>query len=836
MTLDQLFEARGIKLSDRNTGRYYTTCPRCSSQRSKAHQGNKVLGISIKDDGSANWGCNHCGWTGPEKGTGGNGRDPDVTYDYLDPSGALLFQKVRSCKNGKKTFWIRKPDGRGGFVLGAKGTDTELLYRRPEIDAAIAAGSMIAIAEGEKDCNNLWRLGIAATCNLGGAHQPGQKPKWYREHSEQLRGTHVVIFNDNDDQGRAHAEAVVQSLAGVAKRVQRLDLAQHWSSMPEKADISDWLAQGHERAELDQLIASAPDYAQEPQGAQQTATQPEQNGDAEDAELERLAKLSALEYDKQRKEAAEKLQCRAPTLDKLVAANRKELGLDEVEDTKQGRPMTFTDPEPWPDPVDGAELLNNISAEILRYMVMDKHNADICALWALLTYLVQAFWIVPRLFIKSPTRECGKSTLIGILKCLVRRPRKTDNITVSAVFRIVEKSHPTLLLDELDTYFKGESAEQMRGLLNSGHAQDGTFVRTVGEDFEPREFSTFAATAIAQIGPLHGTVASRSIRIDLRRKLRAEKVEDFSQFDVGHLEVLARKAARWAADHAEAARDAKPVLDGILNRARDNVRPLLAIADLAGAEWGKRTREAIIANMGAGDTEEGSRLEELLADIRTIFAESPHVNRWASADLVARLIDLEGRPWAELGKSRKPLTQNQLARFLKPLGITTVRGRPAPGEKPYWVYEPSFFNEAFSRFLSPQPEQQNNADGMGTSSDFATGTSDDLFRMQNDEKPNNDGACSGVPDAKKENRKQSIGPTLDDASRTLLAHRYNSLAYPGGMYGGRKAADAANADLRRELGIILHPEAVEAAAVEILNVAAGLDLIVDRRSEGVHDT
>jgi hypothetical protein len=57
-----------------------------------------------------------------------------------------------------------------------------------------------------------------------------------------------------------HAEAVANSLLGVAARVRRLDLAQHWPIMPEKADVSDWLAAGHTREELDQLIETASAY------------------------------------------------------------------------------------------------------------------------------------------------------------------------------------------------------------------------------------------------------------------------------------------------------------------------------------------------------------------------------------------------------------------------------------------------------------------------------------------------------------------------------------------------------------------------------------------------
>jgi len=74
--------------------------------------------------------------------------------------------------------------------------------------------------------------------------------------------------------------------------------------------------------------------------------------------------------------------------------------------------------------------------------------------------------------------------------------------------------------------------------------------------------------------------------------------------------------------------------------------------------------------------EDASRLELLLlAYIRDAFAkegEAPVANMFAekvdveiaSADLVKALVAIEGRPWVEMGKSGKPLTQNRLARML----------------------------------------------------------------------------------------------------------------------------------------------------------------------------
>ena len=150
---------------------------------------------------------------------------------------------------------------------GTGGADTTILYRLPEVIEAIANDREIVPVEGEKDADNLWAIGIPATCNAHGAADPtkNQKPKWTLAHSEQLRGARIVVLNDNDASGYAHAEATCKLSLGISKRVRRLDLKQHWPDMPEKADVSDWLAiPGNSREKLDALMEIAPDYDDKP--------------------------------------------------------------------------------------------------------------------------------------------------------------------------------------------------------------------------------------------------------------------------------------------------------------------------------------------------------------------------------------------------------------------------------------------------------------------------------------------------------------------------------------------------------------------------------------------
>jgi hypothetical protein len=119
--------------------------------------------------------------------------------------------------------------------------------------------------------------------------------------------------------------------------------------------------------------------------------------------------------------------------------------------------------------------------------------------------------------------------------------------------------------------------------------------------------------------------------------------------------------------------------DGIISRARDNWRVLKAIATVAGGEWpGYIDAAALAAQARTG--EETSQLEQLLADIKAVAFVGDDEKEIRSADLVERLVALEGRPWAEMGRNDKPLTQNRLARMLKPLGIGPDRtgGCPRP--------------------------------------------------------------------------------------------------------------------------------------------------------------
>ena len=197
---------------------------------------------------------------------------------------------------------------------------------------------------------------------------------------------------------------------------------------------------------------------------------------------------------------------------RLVDAALKENEIQPESSQGQGASLTLDDPEPWPEEVDGGELLNELVQTLRKFVAMEDPAFTATALWILHAHAHDAAFISPLLAIMSPEKRCGKTTLLHLIGPMVPRPLTTSNITSAALFRAVEKYRPTLLVDEADSFLRDK--EELRGVLNSGQSKATAFViRTVGDDHEPRRFSTWAPKVVALIGNLPDTLEDRSIVI-----------------------------------------------------------------------------------------------------------------------------------------------------------------------------------------------------------------------------------------------------------------------------------------------------------------------------------
>jgi putative DNA primase/helicase len=379
-------------------------------------------------------------------------------------------------------------------------------------------------------------------------------------------------------------------------------------------------------------------------------------------EIARLAGLSKLKYAEQRAVAAKDLGIGLSALDDVVREERRATSIGG-----QGQPLQLPEPTPWETPVTGTELLAEVIAALRRYVVMSEGETLATALWIIHAHAFKTFTITPRLAITSPERGCGKTTMLDLLGLLVPRPLLTVNVGAAAVFRAIEKAQPTLLVDEGDTFLRAD--DSLRGILNSGHRRGGSTLRCVGDDHEPRAFSTWSPCAIAMIGRLPDTLEDRSIGIRLRRRRPDESVERLRIDRAQDFKDLARKIARWVADHAAdlAAAD-DPVMPATLsNRAEDNWRPLVVIADVIGGEWSARVRQVAEVMVSVAAVDEQSAGPMLLTDIKAIFAEQD-VDRLSTQDLLTALLALEDRPWGEW-KNGKQMTKAALSRLLGKFGL-----------------------------------------------------------------------------------------------------------------------------------------------------------------------
>jgi hypothetical protein len=201
----------------------------------------------------------------------------EKVYDYVDADGNLVHQTVRFY--GKK-FRQRRPDGNGGWTWNLKDIKT-VIYRLPEVLAA----DQVLVVEGEKDADNLAKIGLTATtCPMGAG-------KWKPEYGKWLSGKHVIILPDNDEPGRKHACDVATKVFLRAASTKILPLP----DLPEKGDVSDWIGCRGTKERLLELAAECEDF--KPSGYSiQPGTADEAPKETQAETLIRLASEATLFY------------------------------------------------------------------------------------------------------------------------------------------------------------------------------------------------------------------------------------------------------------------------------------------------------------------------------------------------------------------------------------------------------------------------------------------------------------------------------------------------------------------------------------------------------------
>ena len=103
-----------------------------------------------------------------------------------------------------------------------------------------------------------------------------------------------------------------------------------------------------------------------------------------DVILEELAGLDEIAYGQRRKIEADRLGIPVSFLDSAVKKRRVSNGDDGKPGS--GRSIEFPEPNPWPEPVDGDALLDQIAATFNKYVVLPPGGVEVLALWTVHTH------------------------------------------------------------------------------------------------------------------------------------------------------------------------------------------------------------------------------------------------------------------------------------------------------------------------------------------------------------------------------------------------------------------------------------------------------------------
>ncbi len=280
---------------------------------------------------------------------------------------------------------------------------------------------------------------------------------------------------------------------------------------------------------------------------------------------------------------------------------------------------------------------------------------DIVTAWIIATYLAQRFEYVPYLAFIGPPSS-GKTRALEVAESLSWMPIMSPSISVASLYRIIEKRHPTVLIDEGG---RTSLSPEMMSILNAGQRKGQKAYRTEevttkeGRQYEVREYDLFGFKAYAALVDQHQTLASRSLTIRMSKKAgamprrldreRAQKLRVALENDMGY----------W---------DGLPDVGGYLTELRDGrlvelIEPLLQVLP------GDRERQKLVDYASELEADRiREEIEGIQATVFHAFLDARGERRFVPIADIARKIN-------ENLEERDRIRNATIGRQLKALGF-----------------------------------------------------------------------------------------------------------------------------------------------------------------------
>ena len=640
---------------------------------------------------------------------------PAGSHPYLERKGVRTHGELRHSCRGELIVPLRDPagvlqslqfidpDGGKKFLGGGKVSGCYYTL-------ANGADGPLVIAEGYATAASIYEAtGIATVAAMNCGNLAAVASSLRKQYPER-----DIIIAADDDHWTDGNPGVTKATEAAQAIHARVAVPQFTNSANRSTDFNDLAAvEGLNPVKFQINSATRPDET------------PEQT-------VARLAALSPLEYDQCREAEAKRLGIRVTTLD---AERFKRVPNNDADGDST---------EPWPEPVNGCELLDALAGEFRRFLVLPPHGDTLLALWTLHSYSWQSCEYSPIVAITSPVRTCGKSRVLDVLEKIACNAFRTGNMSEAVLFRVLDSRQPTVLIDEFDT-IPEDRRDALANILKHGFHRSGKVHRVEGEGTkEVVEFLVFGPKALAciKLTTLDAATVSRCINLRMQRKKPNVKVERLRRYDATD---WVRKCIRWTRDHLseiEAGVAAMP--DALGDREQDIYEPLFVLANLAGGEWPQRVTNAALALSGQSMDANPEGSIQVLGAIRAYFVETDRAKVFSSA--LVKWLNEEADSTLATWNNGKGIRQAEIRRLLKEFDIQprTVR----IGDETQKGYDRAWFEEAFAAYLAdPQTENSHTVTkpvGIGDSHGLAPVTPGECDRTKNTVSTNKDAGCDRV--------------------------------------------------------------------------------------------